>query len=185
MANERQKRLMQEALDENLAPEEQAELRHYLDSDVRDAQAYQRLQHVDAMLRRAPHERAPQRLAATIMSRLAEMAERMDPRLSRISGLALAVALGLVAAVMLPVLALAAWLAITVISSGAGLVAAFERVAALLALLIGFGQSLLAELQAMLAENPEILVLLIGLIPVSLIWLIRFAPRKRTSDAAS
>ncbi len=185
MANERQKRLMQEALDENLAPEERAELRSYLDSDVRDAVSYQRLQQVDTMLRRAPHERAPQRLAATIMARLAEMAERMDPRLSRISGLALAVALGLVAAVMLPVLALVVWLAITVIGSGAGLVAAIERVAALLTVVIGLAQSLMGELQALLAANPELLVLLIGMIPVSLIWLIRFAPRKRTSDAAS
>jgi anti-sigma factor RsiW len=181
MANERQKRLMQKALDEPLAPEEQAELRTHLDSSIRDAQAYKRLQEVDTMLRRAPHERAPQRLAATIMARLAEMAERMDPRLSRISGLALAVALALVGGVMIPVLLLAGWFLLAALFSGAGLVAAIERVVALLAVLIGLAEALLLRIQLFLAANPGLLVLMIGLIPISLGWLIRFAPRKRTA----
>ncbi|HLV33594.1 MAG TPA: hypothetical protein VKY59_00710 [Spirillospora sp.] len=185
MANTRHKRLMQEALDKNLAPEEQAELRRHLDSSVRDAYTYTRLQQVDAMLRTAPHERAPHRLAAAIMARLAEMAERMDPRLSRISGLALAVALGLVAGVLLPVLLVSIWLIVTTIGSGAGLVAAIERVVALLAVILGTAESLLQQFQTFLGAHPELLVLMIGLIPVSLIWLIWFAPRKRTSDAAS
>ncbi len=183
MANERQKRLMQQALDAELAPEEEAELRRHLASSARDAQAYQRLQTVDTMLRSAPHERAPKRLAATIMARLAEMAEQMDPRqLSRISGLALAVALGLVGAVMMPLLALTGWLLLTVIGSGAGLVAAIERVVALLAVILNMAETLLQQLHSFLAANPELLVLMIGLIPVSLLWLIRFAPRKRADS---
>lgn len=182
MANERQKRLMQKALDERLAPEERVELRSHLDSSVRDAQAYQRLQEVDTLLRHAPHERAPQRLAATIMARLSEMAERMDPRLSRISGLALAVGLALVGGVMIPVLLLAGWFLLTALFSGAGLVAAIERVVALLAVLMGIAEAMLQRVQLFLAANPGLLILMIGFIPVSLVWLIRVAPRKRATS---
>ncbi|MBZ0303541.1 MAG: hypothetical protein K8J31_27630 [Anaerolineae bacterium] len=186
MANERQRQLMQEALDEKLAPEEQAELRSYLDTSVRDAVMYQRLKDVDTMLRDAPHERAPHRLAASIMARLAEMAESMDPRhLSRLSGLALAMSLALVAAVMIPALVLVSWLLLTALGAGAGLVAAIEVVVALLAVILGMAEALLHQMQVFLNANPGLLAVMIGLIPVSLIWLIRFAPRKRTSDAAS
>ncbi|MAS37719.1 MAG: hypothetical protein CL610_27230 [Anaerolineaceae bacterium] len=176
---------MQQALDEQLAPDEQAELRRHLDSSVRDAQAYQRLQEVDATLRTAPHERAPHRLAATIMARLAEMAERMDPRLSRISGLALAVGLALVGAVMIPIFVLAGWLLLTAIASGAGLVAAIERIVGLLAIMMGLAENMLHQLQAFLSAHPELLAIMIGLIPVSMFWLLWYAPRKRASDAVS
>jgi hypothetical protein len=114
------------------------------------------------------------------------MAERMDPRqLSRISGLALAIGLALVGGVLIPVLIFAGWLMLTALFSGAGLVAAIERVIALLAIVLGLGESLMQELQIFLAANPGLLALMLGLIPVSLIWLIRFAPRKRATDPVS
>jgi ferric-dicitrate binding protein FerR (iron transport regulator) len=174
---------MQESLDEALAPAEKAELRQHLDSSVRDAQMYERLQQVDTMLRNAPHERAPRRLAALIMARIAEVAEQMDPRLSRVSGLALGLGLGLVAGVMLPLLVLAGWLMLTALGSGAGMVAAIERVVALLAVVMGLAEHLLLELRAFLAAHPGLLALMLGMIPVSLLWLFRFAPRKRATDA--
>jgi anti-sigma factor RsiW len=173
---------MQKALDQRLEPEEQAELRQHLDSDARAAGLYERLKQVDTMLHSAPQARAPQGMAAKIMDRLTELAERMDPRLSRISGLALAIALGLVAGLMIPVLLLLAWLVISALTSGIGLAAIIEQVVALLAVIIGLGQFILDRLQGFLAANGGLIALLIGLIPVSLLWLLRFSPRRRTSD---
>jgi anti-sigma factor RsiW len=179
MANERQKRLMQKALDQDLAPEEQTELRQHLDTDARDARLFQSMQQVDKMLQNPPHARAPQRLAATIMARLAEMAEAMDPRqLSRISGLALALSLALVAGVMIPVLLVAAWVMIAALTSGAGLAASIQQVASVLVVIMGLFETFLRQLQAFLSANPALMLVMIGLIPVSLLGLLKLTPRK-------
>ena len=184
MAGERPRQLMQKALDERLAPEEEAELRRHLDSDIRAADQYERLTQVENMLRRAPENPAPQGLAAKILERLGEMAERMDPRLSRVSGLALAIGLGLVAGVLIPVLILVAWFIITALTSGMGLAATVQQVVALLAVILDLGQVMLQNLSTTLAAHVELIALVIALIPVSLIWLVRFAPRRRGSDTA-
>ena len=185
MANERQKRLMQKALDEQLAPEEHAELRAHLDANNSDANLFRRMQQVDTLLQDPPHERAPQRLAATIMARLAEMAEHMDPRqLSRISGLALALSLGLVAAVLIPLLIGVAWLILAAVGSAAGLTTLIQGIVGVLALIISMFESLVQSLQAFLSANPELVLLMLGLIPVSLFWLLRFGARKRAADAS-
>jgi glucan phosphoethanolaminetransferase (alkaline phosphatase superfamily) len=119
-------------------------------------------------------------LAETIMARLSEMAELMDPRqLSRISGLALALSLGLVAGVLLPVLVAAAWLLISGLTSGAGIAAALTQVVALLAVVLGIFETSLTQLRAFLTANPALIVVMLGLIPVSLVGLLRLAPRKR------
>lgn len=176
---------MQQALDNDLAPDEQTELRQHLDDNDGDARLFQEMQQVDGVLQNPPHERAPQRLAATIMARLAEMAEHMDPRqLSRISGLALALALGLVAAVLMPILLLAGWAILTAIGSAAGLTTLVQGIVGLLALIMSLFESLVQGVQTFLAANPELLLLMLGLIPVSLFGLLRLVPRKRaTTDA--
>lgn len=185
MANERHRRLMQKALDEQLAPEEQAELHQHLEQHTGDADLFRRMKQVDTMLHNPPHERAPQRLAATIMARLAEMAERMDPRqLSRISGLALALGLGLVAVVLLPLLIGIAWLILTAVGSAAGLTGLIQGIAGLLTFVLGVFESLVQGIQAFLSANPELLLLMLGLIPVSLFWLLRSRLRRRTADVS-
>ena len=72
MANERQKRLMQEALETAPPPEGQRELRQHLDRDAESTAEFSRLKQVDALLRTAPFERAPARLALGIMAKLAQ-----------------------------------------------------------------------------------------------------------------
>ena len=67
--------MMQEALDDQLSDEMGQQLRDLLGSDQSAAQAFERLQRVDTLLKRAPHQRAPARLAATIMARLAQRME--------------------------------------------------------------------------------------------------------------
>ncbi|HEX2620861.1 MAG TPA: hypothetical protein VHL11_11955, partial [Phototrophicaceae bacterium] len=75
MANDRQRRLMQEALDDILSEEARQELFAHLDEDETDSAEYNQLRRVHSMLSTAPHERAPRRLAATIMARLGESLE--------------------------------------------------------------------------------------------------------------
>jgi anti-sigma factor RsiW len=174
---------MQEALDENLTPEARAELYAHLEKDVRDAGAFERLKDIDQTLRAAPHERAPQRLAMNIMARLAEMAESIDPKqLSRISGLALALALSLVAAVLLPLLIAAGWLLLSAFGSAAALTAIIHHIVALLAVGITILEAVVQRAQEFLAANPQVPLLMISLIPISLIWLLRYVPRNRTTN---
>lgn len=177
---------MQRALDNELAPEEQGELSQHLDSHADDARLFQHMKQMDKVLQNPPHERAPRHLAATIMARLADMAERMDPRqLSRMSGLALALALGLVALVLMPVLIAIGWAILTAIGSGAGLTGLIQGIVGALGLVMEVFDTLTANLQAFFAANPGLLLLMLGLIPVSLIGLWRMAPRKRaTSDGS-
>jgi anti-sigma factor RsiW len=184
MADERRSRqLMQRALDEDLAPEESAALRQHLEEDASAAQHYNRLNAVDSMLREAPSARAPQGMAARIMASLAEVAEMVDIRqLSRVSGLALAVGLGLVGAVMIPLLLVLVLVTLGSLLSGLGLAAAIQRVLTLLAVLSNEGQALLLQLQSTLSANPTLTLLMLSLVPLTLVWLLRFSQRRRAND---
>ena len=67
--------LMQDAIDGQLSADMARRLVDALERDAGAAQEYSRLQRIDALLRRAPNERAPARLAATIMARVAARVE--------------------------------------------------------------------------------------------------------------
>ncbi len=180
MANERQKRLMQEALDENLSSEALTELHDQLNQDVTAADSFDRLQQVDRMLRNAPHERAPQRLAANIMAKLAQT---LNPQqLSRLSGLALALSLSLVALVMMPLLLGIAWFMLSLIGSATALNGLIQAIVGLLAFGMASLEWFVLQVQTFVAANPEVPLLMIGLIPVSVLWLVRFGPRNRATD---
>ncbi len=68
--------MMQEALDGQLSEDLTDQLHDILNRDTQAAKEFDRLQKVDNLLKRAPHRRAPARLAATIMARLAEKVEK-------------------------------------------------------------------------------------------------------------
>lgn len=179
MANNRQKRLMQEALDDNLTPEARHELQKHLGRDMESAETFDRLQQVDRMLRTAPHERAPRELAMKIMQRLAQVVK--PQQLSRLSGLALALSLSLVALVMMPLLIGLGWLVLSVIGSAAGLSSLIQQVVNLLAFGIVALEVFVQQVQDFLAANPEVPLVMVALIPVSLFWLLRFGPRSMTN----
>lgn len=73
--NQQRHELMQEAIDGQLSEDLSQQLFSLLERDQEAAQEYDRLQKVDSLFKRAPHRRAPARLAATIMARLAERIE--------------------------------------------------------------------------------------------------------------
>ncbi|MGQ9889955.1 MAG: hypothetical protein ACUVSX_15930 [Aggregatilineales bacterium] len=168
---------MQRTLDEALIPEALAELRAHLDASPSDSAEFQRLRQVDRMLRTAPHERAPQRLAEAIMARLAEaVSARQMPR---VSGLALGLGLALAAAAMTPVLLATAWLLLTTLGSAEMLATVLQRATALMALGIALAEQIVAAAQTLLAANTDVALLLAAAVPASLLWLMRFALRLR------
>ena len=104
--------LMQEAIDGQLSDDLALELLGALDQDKAAAQDFGRLQRVDAMLKRAPHQRAPARLAATIMARLAHQVEaraeleRLPPQTQKLMMLHLSACM----MAMMPMMEAASWL---------------------------------------------------------------------------
>ena len=107
-----QQDLMQEALDGQLSEEMTSRLVDMLSRDQSAAREYDQLRQVDALLKRAPHQRAPARLAATIMARVAQKVqaetERADlpPETQRLMMLSLSAAM----MAMMPMMEAASWL---------------------------------------------------------------------------
>lgn len=182
MANEQHRRLMQEALDEQLSAQAEHELRKQLDQQPDAAAEYQRLRQVDHLLRTAPFERAPQRLALSIMARLAETLKSKE-QLARTSGLALALGLALVVLVALPLLVASAWLFLSAVGSTAALASLIHQIVNLLGLLIGMLEVFSQQAQTIVAEYPHAPVLLITLVPVALYWLMRYALKQQPDDS--
>ncbi len=171
MADERQKQLMQEALDQSLAPDLLEKLRQQLDGDAEGSQHFNRLKKVDDMLRSAPHERAPARLALSIMAKLAQT---MNPRqLSDSSSAAVALGLAMVVMVALPVLTVAISLFLSAMGSAAALNAILQQIANLLALVVGMLNALVEGAQSVLQNYPQAPLLIISVTPIILYWLLK------------
>lgn len=172
----RRMRLMQEAVDEQLSARQTQELRRRLDVEPDARDDYDRLQQVDDMLRTAPHERAPQQLAVRLMARLAESLHVEN--LSRTAGLALALALTLVTAVLLPLLAGLGWLIISTIGNTAALSAALGQLAGVVSAMLNGLEGLVQAARGILDTYPATPAALV-LIPVSLfgLWRLRVAQR--------
>ncbi|MBZ0276000.1 MAG: hypothetical protein K8I60_07645 [Anaerolineae bacterium] len=175
MANERQKQLIQEALDDLLTPEARQELVKELGEDADLSRAYKRLHQVDHMLRTAPFERAPQRLALNIMARLAETLPELK---TRVSSLALALGLTLVTVVLLPLLVAAGWLIMSVVGSAAALSSAMQQLIHLATLMVAVLTVFVEKAQTLVSSNPEAPAALVALIPVSIFWLTRTVLKK-------
>ncbi len=173
MAEERQKRLMQEALDDQLSPNALDELYAGLDSDPHGASAFERLRTVDRLLKSAPLEGAPQTLALRVLAKIAEI---KPEQLRRGAGLAMALGLGLVALLLLPLLGALGWLLVNVLSNPA---AAVSAVIGVLGSLVAAVQSAIASVQTALASSPLVPAALIGLVPAGLLVLRRLRGQRQ------
>ena len=104
--------MMQESIDGQLSEEMARKLVDILDSDGAAAQEYKRLRRIDTVLKQAPHQRAPARLAATIMARVAERMQaetelsNLSPEMQRVMMLSLSAAM----MAMMPMMEAASWL---------------------------------------------------------------------------
>ena len=114
MSHERDPRrqLMQDAIDGQLSAEMARKLVDILGSDQSAAREYDRLQRVDSLLKRAPQRRAPARLAATIMARLAQRVQAeaaladLPPETQQVMMLCLSASM----MAMMPMMEAASWL---------------------------------------------------------------------------
>jgi hypothetical protein len=174
-SNERKRLLMQQALDAALSPELRQELDSLLESDQEEAAHFSRLKQVDALLSAAPFERAPQRLAVTIMARLAQTvteAQQMqeEPELNEAT---LQVAMTLVTVATLPLLVGASWLLLNALSSAELLESVLHQITLLLILVIDVMKVMIEEAQALFASNPEAAIALLALIPLTLLTIVK------------
>lgn len=180
MANERQRRLMQEALDGRLSSEAMQELYARIDRNPDEAADFHKLKQVDQLLRAAPMERAPQGLALKIMARLAEGLQ--PEQLKRTSGLALAIGLALVTLLLTPLLAGLGWLLLSAIGNAGVLSSLIGQVVTLLGMVMNTLDALVQGAKAVLETYPEAPALMIALIPIALFWLVRFAWQSRNLE---
>lgn len=180
MANERQRRLMQESLDDVLSNEARQQLFQQLDAAPEDAEIYNRLKQVDRLLRAAPMEHAPERLALKIMARLAEGLHMQQ--LSQTAGLALALALALLALLMLPLLAALGWLILNNLGSAAAMSDLLGTLSSMLVYLAHGLENLVAAARQIVETNPQTPLAVLTLIPLAVAWLARSAAQQRRTS---
>jgi anti-sigma factor RsiW len=166
------RRMMQENLDGTLNPERAEELWQLLSEDEDAATENAKLEQVHRMLDKAPHERPthPQRLAATIMARLARTIEKQAnmQELSPEMKLALMMSMSIVQVAMMPVLLAATQMVVTYQQNPAVLSGVIQRVILLQVMMIDALVELLGEVEDMIEKNPESAPVAMSLIPVAL-----------------
>jgi antitoxin component HigA of HigAB toxin-antitoxin module len=185
MTNARQKRQMQEALDETLSLDARQRLHQELDAQPEDAELYSRLKQVDRLLRSAPMERAPERLALRIMARLAEGLQAQP--LSQTAGMALALALALMALLLLPLMAAIGWMVLNTLGSASAMSQLLQNLANLLITLMRGLETMLQSVRGVVEASPQTPALLLALIPLAGIWLARYmgnSDERSSSDEA-
>lgn len=175
---DRKNQLMQESLDGELSPEQQRELDTLLDG-AKERDEYDKLQVLDDMLRTAPHERAPQRLALKIMGRIAESVKaqhmrEMDQDLSEMAEAVINVAMTTVTVATLPLLVGASWMMLNAQAKPEVAEDVLAKVTALFILTIDVIQVMLEEAQAAYdPENPEVAMAILTMIPSTLLLLVK------------
>ncbi len=177
MANQRQRQIMQEALDEQVTPERLHQLQQSLDSDPEQAAEYNRLRQVDRYLKTAPMEQAPEGLALRVLARLAEGLQTQT--MMRPTSLALAIGLAAVALALLPMIGILGSMLISAIGNAAALSALVSQVVSLLAAIANAMRSVVESAQVLLETYPEAPVLIVTLVPAALFWIWRASRHHR------
>lgn len=179
MTDNRRLQLMQEALDENLSPEEENELYNRLQDEPETAEQFDKLQQVENLLRTAPHERAPERLALTIMARIAQVAQQgqlaaeLEGEPDELQQAMMQVALSLVTVSTMPLLVGTSWMLLHARTDPKKLDYVFEEVATFYLLVIDVMKVMLEEAEAAYSENPEAALAMLSLMPVTLLELVK------------
>lgn len=170
------RQLMQEQLDGELDPQHEAQLHHYLERDSQAAEEKAKLEQVHQVLRTAPSMRAPSRLAATIMAKLAKSIEaqaQLEPMREEIK-LALMLSTTIVQMAMMPMMIAASYLVMNAAYNPAILSRVMERTIALLVMMIKGLVIMLEEIEEMIEKDPEMAPVAMSLIPVALMGMIEY-----------
>ncbi len=175
MTNERTRQLMQEALDEALDAESNQELSTLLETNPDEAQAFDRLKQVDELLANAGmrHTRAPERLAVTIMARLAEAvkSEEEIEEFPEITEAMIQTAMQMVMAATMPLLIGAGWILLNAQSRPHVLEGVLYRVTTMFILVIDVMKVIIEEAEKAYDDDPQLAVAILSLIPAAMLIL--------------
>jgi len=168
--------LIQENLDGALDADSAEELLQLLAQDEQVAEENAQLEQVHHVLSNAPHVRAPQRLAATIMARLAQRIEAQAnlQELPAEMKLALMMSMSVVQMAMMPVLLAASYMVVNYKQNPAILSRIIQRVIALQVMMIDALVVLLEEVERMIEKDPESAPVAMSLIPVALLGMLDY-----------
>jgi anti-sigma factor RsiW len=184
MVNDRMRQMMQEALDEVLPDELRQELDRFLDTDSEGVQEYNKLRRVDNLLKNATFERAPKRLAATIMARLAENIEmeqqvrtqgqHLSEAELELSREMIGIALTLVTVATMPLLVAASWMVVNSLADPSLLTAVLQQMIGFMLLVLEMLQVFLEKAEGLAESDPQSAMALLALIPMTLLALVRY-----------
>jgi hypothetical protein len=166
--------LMHEKLDGVLSEELSEELFQHLSKDEQAAEEYARLESLDRLLSSAPPVRAPQRLAVTIMARLAkniEMQAQLNKMPHEVRQLVMqSIMLSMVT--MMPMMVGASWMVLNASANPIVLTRVMERMLGLMQVVIDAQLIILDEVQPYLTENPTLAAQILQLMPTMMISLL-------------
>ncbi|MCU0512732.1 MAG: hypothetical protein MUE40_09190 [Anaerolineae bacterium] len=169
-------RMMQEQLDGVLADEQVSELYQRLNEDEDAAAQFARLGQVDRLMSNPPFARAPQRLAATIMARLAQTVQQQTETEDMPDEVrqALHMSVSLVILAMTPMMVAASWMVLNARYNPKLLTRVLERTIALMVMMIQALIFLLEETEQMARRHPDKAALAFSLIPVVLMGMLEY-----------
>ncbi len=170
------RRMMQEKLDGQLDAQTQEALQEHLKLDEQAAEEQAKLETLHEKLATAPSMRAPSRLAATIMARLAKTVEaqaELEPLPQEVQ-MALMLTVSIVQMMMMPVMLAASYMVLNAQYSPQLLTRVMERSVALIVMMIEGLVILLEEVERMIEKDPEMAPVAMSLIPVALMGMIDY-----------
>lgn len=185
MAEEQKQDKMQEAIDGQLSDEMSRQLFDTLARDPAAAGQYDRLQRVDALFKRASHRRAPARLAATIMARLAKHVEAetqlddLPPETQK----ALMLSLSASMLAMMPLMEAAAWLVLHAQRDPELLGEVMIRTVGWMTLVTDALILLLEDAENLARSQPEVATAALALTPYMLVSLLDYLDETLTSES--
>lgn len=170
------RRMMQEKLDGQLDAQTQEALHEHLKQDEQAAEEHAKLETLHEKLATAPAMRAPSRLAATIMARLAKTVEEqaeLEPLPQEVQ-MALMLTVSIVQMMMMPVMLAASYMVLNAQYSPQLLTRVMERSVALIVMMIEGLVILLEEVERMIEKDPDMAPVAMSLIPVALMGMIDY-----------
>lgn len=170
------RRMMQEKLDGELDSQAEQLLHEHLQKDERAAEEQAKLETLHHQLATAPAMRAPSRLAATIMARLAKHLEaqaQLEPMPEEVR-LALMLTVSVVQMAMMPIMLAASYMVLNTQYSPELLTRVMQRTIALLIMMIDGLVLLLEEIEDMIKKDPDMAPVAMSLVPVALMGMIDY-----------
>lgn len=179
--------MMQERLDGNLDAQREADLLKHLKQAPEAAEQNASLEAVHDMLVRAPLVRAPSRLAATIMARLARAVqeEAEEQELPEEIKQALLLATNLVILQMTPVLLMSSYMVMNAQARPRALSNAVNRTVMLMVMMTDGMGVLIEEMEKLVEDDPKLAPVALSLMPTVMKGMLEYMQNEDLSHTIS